>query len=219
MTLFLTALLVGYSGAMMPGPLLTYTIERSLNRGWKVGLLAPLGHVLFEMVIVLFIVLGLGSFLNNPVPRIILFFMGGAVLLWFAIDMIVSAVKNRLKVNVDREETVKRGDNFEIVMKSAIISVINPYFLLWWATIGLGFLVNDAKMSVGGVLLFYSGHALADFSWYFVVSLLCGKAGKFIGGRVYRYIIAALGILLAYFAARFIIDGIVLLGSIHKVVW
>lgn len=234
MTLFLTALVVGYSGAMMPGPLLTYAIERSLNRGWITGLLVPLGHVLLEMIVVFFLALGLGSFLNNPWPKIVILFVGGLVLLWFGFDMVRSAVKGNLRIDVSGSAAAKRGENLVIMAKSGIISVLNPYFLLWWATVGLGFMLANAKLGVWGIVIFYLGHATADFTWYFAVSLLCSKMTKFISGKpynredyvglttwkkaarfakgnAYRIVIGVLGGALGFFAVKFMIDGINLL--------
>lgn len=213
MAIFFSALMLGYSGAMMPGPLLTYDIERSLKRGWKVGLLVPLGHVLFEIVIVVVLALGIGSLLNHPWPKIVILFVGGLVLLWFGVDMIRGAVKGSLKVAIEADAERKRGENVEILIKSGLISLLNPYFLLWWATIGLGYLLANANLGIWGVVLFYAGHATADISWYFVVSFFCDRIGRFINGKAYRYVIAVLGIVLGGFAVKFIIDGIALISQ------
>jgi threonine/homoserine/homoserine lactone efflux protein len=207
MALFFAALAAGYSGAMMPGPLLTYDIERSLQRGWKAGLFVPLGHAILEILVVALLAAGLKSFLHLPLPKIIILFVGGIVLLWFGGDMIVNAIKNKVHLAIDRNAAVKRGDNLEIMWKSGIISILNPYFLLWWVTVGLGFLTKYDNLGIGGVLIFYAGHATADFSWYFAVSLLCDRISRYIGGKAYRIIIAALGALLVFFAVDFIVDG------------
>jgi len=207
MAIFFSSLLLGYSGALMPGPLLTYDIERSLQRGWKAGLLVPLGHVLLEMLVVLLILLGMGSFLNQPWPKIVILFVGGLVLFWFGADMIKNAIKGSIKLAVRNDASPKRGENTEIIVKSALISLLNPYFLLWWATIGLGFMLANVSFGIWGVVLFYLGHAAADISWYFVVSLLCDRIGRLMKGKAYRITIAVLGTALAFFAAKFIIDG------------
>jgi threonine/homoserine/homoserine lactone efflux protein len=238
MSIFFSSLLFGYTGAMMPGPLLTYSIERSLHRGWKKGLLVPLGHIVFELVLVVLIVLGMGAFLNLPWPQIVILFVGGVMLLFFGADMIKSAVKGTLQLAVKDGAPPKRGENLEILVKSGLISVMNPYFLVWWASIGLGgFLLAHSTLGIGGVVLFYTGHALADISWYLAVSLLCDRIGRFIAGKPYdknavsglplrrriaiwircnpyRAVIGALGAALVYFAIKFIIKGIWMLEGI-----
>jgi threonine/homoserine/homoserine lactone efflux protein len=210
MELFFSTLLISYSGAMMPGPLLTYTLERSLSRGWRTGLLVPLGHVLLEIVIVLLLALGLGSFLNHPWPKTVVLFLGGIVLLWFGFGMVKSAIRGNIRMEASAPAGGLSGD-IETVVKSAAISLVNPYFLIWWATIGLGLMLANTAMGAWGVVIFYLGHVTADFTWYFAVGLLCGKIGKFISGKPYRVIIGALGAVLGYFAVTFIADGMRLL--------
>ena len=46
--IFLQSLLIGYSGAMMPGSLLTYTLDKSIKSGPKAGLIISIGHALLE---------------------------------------------------------------------------------------------------------------------------------------------------------------------------
>jgi threonine/homoserine/homoserine lactone efflux protein len=214
MGIFISSLLVGYSGAMMPGPLLTYSIERSLKRGWLTGVLVTIGHALLELLVVALFAFGLGRLLDQAWPRIIILFLGGLVLLWFGVDMVRGAVKGSVELKLRQADRV-RGGNLEIMFKSAAISLLNPYFLLWWATVGLGFLTSSsAALGLWGILLFYLGHILADFTWYFAVSVLCDRVGHFIGGKVYRWIIASLGVLLGFFAVKFIIDGIGLILSL-----
>lgn len=210
MSLFLTALVVGYSGAMMPGPLLTYDIERSLKCGWKAGLLTTLGHVLVELSLVILLVVGFGRILEYNISKIILFFVGGAALLWFGFDMVYSALRSK-DTNYTANTDDQKSGNMQIVLKSGVISILNPYLLLWWATVGLGFLLDNGQIGIKNVTLFYSGHALADLTWYFAVALLCDKISKFIGGKVWRLIIASLGLFLCFFAAKFILSGIQLI--------
>jgi threonine/homoserine/homoserine lactone efflux protein len=207
MSLFFTALVVGYSGAVMPGPLLTYDIEQSLSSGWRRGLLVPVGHVMAEVCLLVLIVSGFGRFLNQPAAQTALFLIGGLILLWFGFDMIKGAVINR-----QPDEGVLKKDNhpstpWKVIAKSGILTAANPYFLLWWATIGLGFIMGSGSLSLGSVLIFYLGHALADFSWYIAVALLCDKMSGFFRGMAYRIMISGLGLLLVFYAARFIING------------
>ena len=214
MGIFFSSLLVGYSGAMMPGPLLTYNIERSLKRGWLTGIFVTLGHALLELAVVALFAFGFGRILDNTWPRITILFLGGIVLLWFGVDMVRGAIKGSVQVKAEQAEQGRSG-NIEIMFKSAAISMLNPYFLLWWVTVGLGFLTSsNASAGLFGVMLFYFGHILADFTWYFAVSLLCDRVGRFIGGRAYRWIIASLGVALGFFAVKFIFDGIGLILSL-----
>ncbi len=63
---FIQSLLIGYSGAVMPGSLLTFTIDRSLKYGGAgPAMLVPLGHVGVEALLVVAI-----FFRFRPIPQL-----------------------------------------------------------------------------------------------------------------------------------------------------
>jgi len=52
-----------------------------------------------------------------------------------------------------------------------LASLSNPYWTLWWATIGLGYLAAAMKFGLKGVVVFFWGHILADYTWYALISV------------------------------------------------
>ena len=59
--IFSLSFLLSLSGALMPGPLLTYTIVRTLRtaeRGWLTGARVIAGHAALESVLICGLVLG-----------------------------------------------------------------------------------------------------------------------------------------------------------------
>jgi len=206
--LFLTALAVGYSGAMMPGSLLTYVIRQSLRDGPKVGFLVMIGHAVLELVLIACIFLGLDMVLKSDAAQIAIGTLGGLLLCWMGADMIVKAARGRVSVEMDGQS----GDSNKIVLSGALLSLANPYFLLWWAVIGLGFLTQAYRdYAVLGVLVYFLGHLTADFTWYGLISTVVGTTRRFIGEKPYRIIIMVLGGLLIFFGARFLIDALTML--------
>jgi len=59
---FLSAFLIGFSGAMMPGPMLGVTISGSLRKGFIAGPLVVLGHGILELLLVFAMAFGLSAF-------------------------------------------------------------------------------------------------------------------------------------------------------------
>ena len=203
--LFLTALAVGFSGAMMPGSLLTYVIRQSLKEGPKVGFLVIIGHAILELALIVGIFLGLDMVLKSDAAQITIGVIGGLLLCYIGADMIFKAARGKVSVSMDAQ-----GRNSEkMVLSGALLSMANPYFLLWWAVIGLGFLTDAYRdFAIWGVAVFFLGHILADFTWYGLISTVVGTTRKFIKEKPYRIIIVVLGALLIFFGARFLIDAV-----------
>ncbi len=204
-SIFLQSLLIGYSGAMMPGSLLTYTIDRSIKAGAKSGPLIVIGHSLLELVIVVLIFAGAGRVLATDTAQMIIGFAGGLVLNLMGIGMIRDALLNRLTINTEsRPEHVKSS----MIAAGAIISAANPYFIFWWAVIGLGLILSAYKaFGIAGVVIFYLGHTLADLTWYSFISYLISKTRRFINLKIYKVVIIALGLCLCGFGISFIAGG------------
>ncbi|MFH1513270.1 MAG: LysE family transporter [Bacillota bacterium] len=203
--LFLTALAVGFSGAMMPGSLLTYVIRQSLREGPRVGFIVIVGHALLELVLIVGIFLGLDIVLRSDAAQISIGIVGGLMLCLIGADMIVKAARNRVGISME----AKTGSSERMMLSGALLSLANPYFLLWWAVIGLGFLTEAYRdFAVWGVAVYFLGHITADFTWYGVISTVVGKTRRFIREKPYRIIIIVLGALLIFFGTRFLIGAV-----------
>lgn len=208
--IFFQSMLVALSGAMMPGSLLTHTINKSMKSGPKTGLLISIGHALLELIIVLLLLLGTGSFLGSQTAQIMIGFIGGLILNYLGFGMIRDAHNNKISLNLDAKED---KENRNLIMGGFIISASNPYFIFWWAIIGLGFLLSAyASFGIIGVLIFYIGHILSDIGWYSFISIMISRMRRFINQKAYRIIIAVLGVFLIGFGISFLansIDGII----------
>ena len=62
--IFYTSLMIGFSGALSPGPLLLLTIEETTKIGAKAGILISIGHALLELIVVIALYNGLNNFLD-----------------------------------------------------------------------------------------------------------------------------------------------------------
>lgn len=184
MAIFLSALAVAFSGAIMPGPLLTYTIKQSLNTGPCAGFIIVAGHAFLELVWVVLIFMDFDTVLQSGAAQIGIGIIGGLLLIYMGLQMICGSVKNKIKINPAKHHYFGTGNMF---FTGVVISVDNPYFLLWWAIIGLGFLLQAYKsFAIAGVIVFYLGHIWADFIWHGLISVIVGKTRQFINNKPYR---------------------------------
>lgn len=202
--LFLTAFLIALSGAMMPGPILTYTIRQALNAGPYTGFIIIAGHALLEIIVIALIFLGFDIILQSDIAQISIGLVGGLLLVVMGCQMVLGSWRNKVKIVLDQNT----GNSKNMFLSGIVLSTTNPYFHLWWAVIGLGFLLQAYQaFGAAGVLTFYAGHILADFIWYGLISILIGTTRKFINENLYRLIIVILGGLLIFFGGNFIVNA------------
>jgi len=187
---------------MMPGPVLTVTISESTKRGFIAGPLIVLGHAVLEILLLALLTLGFADLINNPGLLGIVGIAGGAVLLWISFDMLKGI--RQLRLDLSSGKSAWGGP----VVAGILTSLANPYWIIWWATIGLGYVIISMKFGFIGVAVFFTGHILADLLWYSVVSLFVSRGRKHISDRIYRGIIGICAVMLIFFGIYFGVSGI-----------
>jgi threonine/homoserine/homoserine lactone efflux protein len=189
------------SGVLLPGPLLTVTVAESARRGFKAGPLLMTGHGLLEVSLVLAIILGLGPYLKRPVFIGIVALLGGAILIWLGTNMVRTASRLSLKAE-NAVDSCRRTPH--PVLIGVLASVSNPYWTLWWATVGLGYLIAAMKLGISGAILFFLGHITADFAWYSTVSFGVSRGKGLLKDNSYQNLIRVCGVFLMGFGVWFL---------------
>ena len=194
---------IALSGALMPGPLLTITIGESARRGARAGPLLMVGHGILEGVLVVVILSGLSAFLTDDRFKLVSFLLGGTVLFIMGCSMIRQSSSIRFDAIMQGES---KGGN--LILLGIAGSLSNPYWIIWWATIGLGYLFAAIKTGIPGVISFFAGHIAADFAWYCLVSAAVARGRSIFSNTRYRRLILGCGIFLLFFGAWFLLEGI-----------
>ncbi|UCG38707.1 MAG: LysE family transporter [bacterium] len=202
--LFASAFVVALSGALMPGPLLSVTVAHSPRFGWTFGPLAVLGHAILELGLISLVFLGAGPLLQSASVQSGVGIVGGAILLWMSWGMLVLGRSGL--VQEDRDPRCVRGNR--AVWLGLLTSLSNPYWTLWWATVGLAFLTRAAELGPLGVAVFFFGHISGDLAWYTLVSAGASRGLKLVGGRPYRAVLLLCAVLLLLLGGWFVLYGI-----------
>lgn len=209
LSLGLAAFIIGLSGAMAPGPFLTVSITRTLRHGRVSALLLLLGHALLEATLMVGFAFGLQSFLRRPAVSTALALAGGAVLLWMGGDLLLGSVRGTIKPEVDTSSVEQpRSGTWGPVLQGALVSLSNPYWTLWWVTIGVTLASQGLAMGPVGVTSFFVGHQAADVAWYGFVILAIHGGRHLLSDRIYRAIIGTCAVFLLYLGVRFLMAGI-----------
>lgn len=203
-TIFLSSLVMGFSGAIMPGPLLTVTINESLRRGAKAGPQIATGHSLLELLLVIGIFFGLGTLITGALVKGVIGIVGGVFLLWMAYGILKEAL-SKISLDLLGNEKSKHSSPW---IAGATVSASNPYWFVWWATAGAGSLLMASNYGFAGASSFYLGHIASDYLWFSLVSVAVSRGKKLFTPAIYRTILGICGLFLVVMASYFIYSGI-----------
>jgi len=201
--LFSIGFVLGLTGAMAPGPLLTVTIALAAKRGGSVGPLLIAGHAMLEISLVALIVFGLGSVLHNAGLFAIISFLGGAVLVWMGICSL-----RGLKTYSLSQGAGLPGGDLHPVLSGIVLSVSNPYWFIWWLTIGMWYVMSAKALGASGIAAFFAGHISSDLAWYSFVSYGIHLGGRLLNTRVIKAILFACSLFLVLFGLLFVAKGV-----------
>lgn len=195
----LTVVGLSMSGVMMPGPVFAVTVAKSY-RSQFAGALVALGHGLVEVPLILLLYFGLISFLHIEAVRLGVSIAGGIVLLFMGL----SVLRLRTAVIESRKELP-----FNSVVAGIATSIVNPYFLLWWATVGAALIAGSMAFGRMGLALLIPVHWLCDLVWLSFVAFLVYRTGRLWGRRVQNILLAASALLLIGFGLWFLCSALV----------
>lgn len=198
--IFLTSLGIGFTGAVMPGPLLALTLKESLNRGKWAALWLSSGHALCELVMVTALAAGLSKLVSGEAIIGPVGLLGGAILIWMGVGALRQPLPGH---DVAEKSEVLRAPR-SLLLSGSAVTVTNPYWTIWWLTAGLTLVVFAAKAGTAGIVVFYIGHILSDFLWFGLVGVFIGSGRRFLEGKTYRLALQACGIFLLFFGISFI---------------
>jgi len=194
--IFISSFVVTFSGALAPGPLLVITIDQSIKKGAIAGPLIVLGHAILEIVILVLLLYGIKNFLS-PILMKLIFLSGAFILIFMAGNLFF-----RKSFEEERGKVLKKQNT---VILGIIGSLSNPYWTIWWLTIGAGLLIQSKTQKFAGICAFFTGHILADFLWYWFVSFSVSKGRRFLNEKAYRIVSAVCSLFLLVLAGFFIV--------------
>lgn len=196
---------------MMPGPLLTATISESSRRGFIAGPLMISGHAVLEILLISALFLGLAPFFLLPAVFIFSALAGSVILFYMAYGMFISLPSLTLSLVGDK------GERNNLVLSGILMSLSNPYWIIWWMTIGMGYILYSFRLGLSGVAVFFGGHILADLAWYSFISAVVAGGRRFFTDRIYRALIAVCAVFLVVFAAYFAFAGLGKLAGVIQI--
>ena len=202
--IFLISFLVALTGALSPGPVLTFTVYKSLQgkKGYLAGFLITLGHALLELILLIFILLGGKIFFQNLFILIVIGIVGGLILVLYGVFTIKTVYNKEYSVDFDITEEDIKGYQGNSFIGGIITSLSNPYWIGWWVTTGLALMASFNLINFEnpvGIVLFFLGHELGDLVWFAPISIFVFLGGKSLNPKIYKYVLIVCGGFMVFF--------------------
>ena len=189
------AFTIGLTGALAPGPTLVATINTSLQRGWTMGPKVATGHALAEVVVFLLIVVGLASVAERHTAVVAA--VGGTALILFGLMTLRGSRTATMEISTE-------GASSNPYLAGALTSVANPYFWVWWLSVGSALVLAELREGTLLAIIFMIGHWGADYGWYTFVSTSLHRGRNFLSEVNYRRTLALCGAFLVLFGASYL---------------
>ena len=187
--------MISLSGAMSPGPVTAAAIATGQRKRYA-GVLLAIGHGMLEFPLMILIILGMSKFFESPNTQIAIGLAGGIVLLIMALQMIRSS---RCQPNPQGQTPKDKP-----IWTGLVLSASNPYFLLWWATVGLALATTARQLGIWAFVLFAVTHWLCDCAWLQALSWGSFKGSSVLGPRGQRIVLFVCAMALLFFGLFFI---------------
>jgi len=204
-TFVATVIVVTASGALMPGPLFAASLLQGIKGGAKSGFMISVGHMIVELPLVMLMGVGISRLLDLPGFFTAVGLIGGSALIVFGAFQLRYVTRSSFSAEPVEEAKMQK--------RSLIIGValtgLNPYFIVWWLTFGLGLVVQAVELgALLGVLIMYVSHVWMDYAWLTGTSYLSAKGKNILRAKGYRLLLVGLALFLMYFGTGFILRTI-----------
>ncbi len=186
---------ISLSGVLAPGPMTAATLAAGA-KSRHAGLVLALGHGVVEFPLMLLIMKGMGEFFTYPLIQNLIGLIGGSFLIFMAWGMFRSQGRSEKVSRTARE----KGP----LLTGIILTAGNPYFLLWWATIGLTLASQALQLGPLAFAIFAVIHWLCDLVWLEILSQVSFRGTAFLGPRSQDRILLVCGMALLIFGIRFV---------------
>jgi threonine/homoserine/homoserine lactone efflux protein len=194
----LSAIAISLSGVMAPGPITAATLAAG-SRFRHAGAFIALGHAVVEMPLILLLAAGVGTFLTSPTVKAGIGLAGGVVLLLMGAQLFLSL----RRPTVNSEATVRQRP----FMIGIVLTGANPYFLFWWASVGLALATQAAGYGAVALLAFGVVHWLCDLVWLEVLSWAGFHGSQAFGLRSQKVISVICALVLLGFGLKFLCEA------------
>lgn len=214
-----TVAAISVTGVMMPGPVTAAAIAKGYHRKWA-GMHIAFGHAVVEFPTIALIALGFSALLGHPYVSVVIGMLGGAMLIFMGGSMILSRGGVIAKLGAPGKEGPKETGGkaaaaaddpfpYHPFIAGIITTASNPYYILWWATLGAALIANALQFGLLVLLVFAVLHWSIDLGWDVFLSYTVHRSRALWNARVYIGVFAVCGAIMLAFGIWFAASAVV----------
>jgi|WetSurMetagenome_2_1015567.scaffolds.fasta_scaffold32329_5 threonine/homoserine/homoserine lactone efflux protein len=194
----LSVAFISLSGVLMPGPVFAATVAQGY-KDRNAGLSITLGHALVELPLIILIFLGFDFLFKDDALFALVAGVGGAILIWMGLGMVRA-----------REIMIceGKGPTRSAFLDGVITTITNPYWLMWWATVGAALVATAVTFGTIMLPVFAAVHLGCDVSWEYLISNTVYRTKGLWNIKWHHLLILASGILMLLFGVYFLTSSI-----------
>jgi threonine/homoserine/homoserine lactone efflux protein len=219
------------SGVLSPGPLFLANLVYGSNQGYYAGIKIANGHMTVELLLIILLsssLFGFSFFTAGPAALRIVGMIGGIAIIVFAMAQILNIIKkagytadvmNKNNIqDIGYKSTyfflldkIGRKLNLGPLMVGMIFTAMNPFFVIWWLTVGIK-LISDTIYLFGiveGVFLLFLFHIWMDYAWLALTAYLISKGWSIVKMRSYHLFMVCINIVLISYGFYFLVTNII----------
>ncbi len=202
----LVGAMFGLSAGFAPGPLLTLVITQTIKHNAGEGLRVAIAPVLTDLPIILISFFFLIKLSAAGAAIGVISTIGGFYVLYLSYETI--------NPGPAKPETSLKPPGS--IRKGALVNALNPHPYLFWATVGVPFILKTKHFDPVATWLFVFSFYLFLIGSKVLIVLIISKFKTFLEGKIYLYIIRGLGLTLACFAIFLFRDALVHFGFLSN---
>jgi threonine/homoserine/homoserine lactone efflux protein len=193
------------SGVLAPGPLFFANLSFGTQRDKWSGIKVAYGHTIVELPLLIILATGLVTFDYAKKYGGIIGLIGGIAILAFAGLQITSIFKGKKGPKKNFNSMSGKGP----FIGGIILSAFNPFFVLWWFTVGLKLMVDSQVFGVvNGLVFLFVLHIWMDYVWLGGTAYVASMAAFVLRSKYYTILILGLTVLLIYYGASFVTGAV-----------
>ena len=197
-------LLISMSGVLAPGPVTAATLAAGARRP-TAGAWIAVGHGLVEFPLMALILAGAGAWLRLPRFQAGVGLAGGIALIVMACLMLHGLWRSaRRPPGGGGPAADPTGRRLGPVWTGVVLTAGNPYFLVWWATVGLALATKAAGLGVLGFALFAVVHWCCDLLWLAALALASHRGVVLLGPRAQQVVTLVCAAAMGVFGVMFL---------------